>query len=416
MTTAPPASRRQTRTGVDVDQARLWLDEHGFPEPHEEAWLNTPVTEITRRLAHAEPATTQHVALQTVDELAGRHGQTRIVMVNGAHVPALSDPVPHAPGLWYGSLTTLTEGVIDHLTTPALEPIDGFDALNRSAAPDVVVVQIESGVALDSPIQIVHISTPEGNGTVSHPRVIVDVGPSSACRLIESFVGLAGGAITNASTTIRLDDHARVDHHRVQDEACDAVHIGRLRFEQRRDSYIRSTTVTSGAATSRLGIDVTLDGEGAQCDLDGLYLPTGTQHHDTVVTVDHSASRCTSTQLFKGLADDHAHGSFLGHVIVRPDTHATTAHQTNRNLVLASTARVDSRPWLEIFADDVRCDHGSATGRLDDDALFYLRSRGIPRSHARSMLLEAFAREITDRVTPVSLRTELETLITNGQR
>lgn len=416
MTTAPSASRRQTRTCADADHARQWLDEHGFPDSREEAWLHTPVAEITHRLAHAEPATGRPLTVQMIDELAGRHGQTRIVLVNGTHVPALSDPGPPPPGLWYGSLTSLTEVVIDYLTTPTREPIDGFDALNQSAASDVVVVQIESGAALDSPIQIVHISTPEGDRTVSHPRVIVAAGAGSAFQLIESYVGLTGGAITNASTLIRLDDHAQATHHRIQDEASDAIHIGRLRFEQRRDSCVRSTSVTRGAATSRLGIDVTFGDEGAQCELDGLYLPTGTQHHDTVVTVDHAASHCTSTQLFKGLVDDHGRGSFLGHVLVRPGTVGTTAHQTNRNLVLTATAQVDSRPWLEIFADDVRCDHGSATGRLDDDALFYLRSRGIPRTQARSMLIEAFAREITDRVTPLSLRTELETLVTNGHR
>ena len=416
MTAAPATSRQRTRTRGDADHARQWLDEHGFPGAHDEAWLHTPVAEITRDLADADPATTPSVSGPTIDELAGRHGQTRIVIVNGTHVPALSDPDQPPPGLWYGSSTSLTEGVIDYLTTPIHDPVDGFDALNRSAASDVVVVQIEPGARIDRPIHIVHVSVPEENRTASHPRVIVEAGADSTFHLVESYVGLPGGAITNASTTIRLDDRAEATHHRIQHEASDATHIGRLRFEQHGSSSARSTSVTRGAVTSRLDIDITFIGEGAHCDLDGLYLPTDEQRHDTVITVDHAASHCTSTQHFKGLVGGHGRGSFLGHVIVRPGTVGTTAHQTNRNLLLAPTAQINSRPWLEIFADDVRCDHGSATGRLDDDALFYLRSRGIPQAQARSMLVEAFAREITDQITPLSLRTQVESVITTGPR
>jgi Fe-S cluster assembly protein SufD len=160
----------------------------------------------------------------------------------------------------------------------------------------------------------------------------------------------------------------------------------------------------TGADIARLALDVVLDGREARTTLDGLYVPRHRQRHDHVVTVDHAASACTSRQRFKGIVGGHARGSFGGRIIVRPGTVATDASQSNHNLLLSSTAQADSQPWLEIFADDVRCTHGATVGRLDDDALFYLRSRGVPLAEARAMLIAAFADEVIARIAPESLR------------
>ena len=198
-------------------------------------------------------------------------------------------------------------------------------------------------------------------------------------------------------------------YHRVMSEPAEAIHVGRTGIEQAARSRVAATSVITDGRIVRNAVDVVLGGDGARSDLSGLYLPTDHQRHDNVVTVDHVASHGTSTQHFKGIVDDHGRGSFSGHVIVRHGTVGTDAAQSNPNLVLTPTAQADTRPWLEIFADDVRCTHGATVGRLDDDALFYLRSRGIPTAQARAMLIAAFAAEVVDSVTPESLREHLST-------
>lgn len=361
-----------------------WFGGDDAPGVGDEAWLYTPVADISSRLVGARPAGRAEPGREVVEELAGRHGETRIVLVNGIHSPTLSDREHLPAGL--------------HLDA---DPGSG----------DAVQLSVDPATCVEPVVHVVHLAAPSGDLVLSRPRLAVEVGAGSRLHLIESFVGLPGGALTEASTTVRVAEDAELTHERVQSEPEDAVHVARLVFEQRARSRVRSSSVTRGADVARLGLDVVLGAEDASCDLSGLYLPTDTRRHDTVVTVDHAASRCTSRQLFKGVVDDRARGSFSGHVIVRHGTVATEAHQTNRNLLLTPTAQADSRPWLEIFADDVRCDHGSATGRLDEDALFYLRSRGIPRHEARAMLVEAFVREITERITTGSLRTHVDHLL-----
>ncbi|MEJ7721810.1 MAG: SufD family Fe-S cluster assembly protein [Ilumatobacteraceae bacterium] len=191
-----------------------------------------------------------------------------------------------------------------------------------------------------------------------------------------------------------------------------ATHIGHTRAEQGAGSQLRMTSITVGGDIARNAIDVHLDAADAHTELTGVNMTTGHQRHDTVVTVDHAASRCASSQRFAGVVDDHGRGSFSGEIIVRPGTVATDAHQSNRNLVLDPNAEADTRPWLKILADDVRCTHGATVGRLDDDALFYLRSRGIARAEARTMLIDAFIRDITDAIAAESVRAHVAALIT----
>ncbi len=214
--------------------------------------------------------------------------------------------------------------------------------------------------------------------------------------------------MTNADTDIRLGHHATLAHHRIQSEAAGATHLGHTRVLQGAESRYEATSIMFGADIARHAIDVILAEPHAHTALTGLYHPVGNQRHDTTVCVDHAASGGSSTQLFKGVVDDHARGAFSGRIIVRPGTVATDAHQSNHNLVLQPTAQADSRPWLEIFADDVRCTHGATVGRLDDDALFYLRSRGIPVAESRAMLIDAFIGEIIATLEPASLREHLE--------
>ncbi|MEO7430294.1 MAG: Fe-S cluster assembly protein SufD [Acidimicrobiales bacterium] len=393
----------------DGDTSALdWLSTRGLPDPREEAWRYTPVAEVVSSLQAAVPATQQLVERNVVDALAGDHGGPRIVIVNGVYAPALSDLDRLRPGLWCGRLADLspTQDAAPRWRDAALL-VDGFQALNHIAGADGAAVLIDAGAQPPDPVHIVHVTSPGERAAVSHPRTVIDAGESSQVHVIETFCGLPGAAFTNASATLRIGRGADVTHHRIQAEAAATIHIGHTRVDQAAESRLHASSVMFGADIARHAIEVVLHGPDASVDLDGLYLPTGHQRHDTTVTVDHAASRCSSTQRFKGVVGDHARGSFSGRITVRSGTVATDASQSNANLLLCPTAQADTRPWLEIFADDVRCTHGATVGRLDDDALFYLRSRGIPLEESRSMLIDAFVREITDAITPTSLRDHL---------
>jgi Fe-S cluster assembly protein SufD len=225
--------------------------------------------------------------------------------------------------------------------------------------------------------------------------------------VIETFCGAGVEVVKNASTTIHAGRVARVHHTRVQAEDLASVHVGHTRIDLDDGADVRTVSVMLGADIARHAVDVTLLGPRARAEIDGLAVPSGRQRHDHVVTVDHTASACTSRQRVRAVVDDHARSSFSGHVIVRPGTTATDADQSSRNLLLTPTAEADARPWLEILADDVQCTHGAAVGRLDDDALFYLRSRGIPLAQSRRILIGAFVRDVLDTIPHATLRADL---------
>jgi Fe-S cluster assembly protein SufD len=400
-------------------RATNWLLTHGMPDPHDEAWRYSPVKEILSRLAAATPAQPSQITRAEIDRLAGSHGPNRLVLVNGVYVPALSDL---GDGSWIGRLADLPPGTVSTAVPVGGGFTDGFHALNRAAGGDPVAVVIEADIRHDAngpapaPIHIVHVALPGSDPQISHPRTVIEVCARSHLRLIETFTGLAGSTLTNASTTISLGAGASLDHQRVQTEAPGAVHIGHTQVRQAAGSRYEAASIMLGSDIARHAIDVGLHEPDAHVALTGLYRPAGHQRHDMAVCVDHAASRGTSTQEFKGVIDNHARGSFSGRVIVRPDTVANDARQASRNLVLQPTAQADARPWLEIFADDVRCTHGATVGRLDDDALFYLRSRGIPLDESRTMLIDAFVREITGAIEPASLRDHIAALVDVASR
>lgn len=395
-----------------------------YPSAREEAWRYTPVDEIVSRMETAAVATScaagTSVSRLVVDALAGNHGGPRLVFVNGVYDAGLSDHDDLPAGLWCG----LADPVDSRAATTSAESvgIDGFVARNHAAGHDVALVVVDPGLRIHEPVHVVHLAAPAGaggpdaKGTISHPRTIIDVGDNSHIAIIETYCGLDGPAVTNASTTICIGRGAVVDHSRIQTESPAAVHIGNTRIDQSEGARLRMTSVTIGGDIARNAIVVHLVGPGAHTELDGLNVTAGRQRHDTVVTIDHAASRCASTQRFSGVVDDHGRGSFSGEIIVRPGTVATDAHQSNRNLILGPNAEADTRPWLQILADDVRCTHGATVGRLDDDAVFYLRSRGIPLAEARAMLIEAFVHDITDGIAHESLREHVTALIAARHR
>lgn len=236
-----------------------------------------------------------------------------------------------------------------------------------------------------------------GDGIWSHPRNVITVGANAQVTIVETYVG-TGSYFTNVVTEIEAGEGAVVDHYKIQCEAREAFHTGNIYIHQERAANVTSRSIALGGTIARTETHVALDGEGASVALDGLFVGTATQHLDSLTVVDHIKPHCDSTQLYKGILDDSARGVFDGRIIVRPNAQKTQSRQENRNLLLSESAIVDSKPNLEIHNDDVKCTHGSTIGQIDQEALFYLRSRGIEENEARNLLVLAFAGEIVERM------------------
>ena len=417
--------------------ATEWLAHNGLPDPTAEMWRYTPLDSIVAELGRTTTGDpTGEVEMADLDRLAGRHGSTRIVFVDGRYSSQLSDETgrsdsagagsatgPLPPGVRVGPLGAIAsaEGAGGETTSDAATALlgtwaattaesagadDGFSVLNAAARNEAAVVSVPAGVAVGSPVHIVHLRTGSAEpsaATLSQPATILDIGAGASAQVIESHVS-TGPGVTNAVTRVRVGPDANLTHVRVQDEHAEAVHVGETVIDLQRGAHLESASLSIGAQVARNGLSVGLNGESAVAKLSGLSILSGSQRHDTVLSIDHDSTDCRSEQDFRSVVDDRARSSFCGHVRVAHGADGTDASQSNRNLLLSRTAQVDTRPWLEILADDVKCNHGATVGQLDDEALFYLRSRGVPVARATSMLVAAFVAEITERLEPESLR------------
>jgi Fe-S cluster assembly protein SufD len=288
-----------------------------------------------------------------------------------------------------------------------LSDLDGCPLLSEATGGGVAIV-VGAGVHVSTPLEVVHVLAPGSSPTAVRPRTHIDVHEGGHVTVVERYVGLPGAGLTDAATTITTGPGAEVVHQRVEDEGPQVDHTGHTSVDLADGARVRSTSLLLGGRTARSACDAVLRGGDARLVLRGLTLATGQQHHEHVATVEHAGSRGASDQLFMAVVDGRARSSFGGHVIVRPGTTGTAAHQMSRNLVLARAAEATTRPWLEILSDEVQCTHGATVGRLSDEALHYLRSRGIPEAGARRMLITAFAREVIDGLEPAHLRTPFE--------
>lgn len=405
------------RPSTSSAYARAWLETNGLPDARDEAWKYTPLGDILAAIFDVAPEPAPNaIDVAMLDELAGDHGGTRLVFVNGRFAPALSREPPITPGVRCRSTNPSSEdseGLIDPPSPLVADctRYDGFQALNELAGDDGAVIAVDADARPTEPVHVVHLSVPGPTPAVSHPHTRLHAAARSEVTLIETYSGLPGPSLTNAVTTIVVEPGAVVTHNKIQAEGAGAVHVAHTSIRQAAGSSVRSRSFALGADIARNAVDVVLGGNGAHIQLEGLYLPIAAQRHDNVITVEHAATGCTSRQRFKGVMDDRARGSFSGRIIVQPGTTATDAAQTSRSLVLKPTAEADTRPWLEIFADDVKCTHGATVGRLDSEALFYLRTRGITERDARTMLIGAFIDEMTEALSPPTLRTHLDAAI-----
>lgn len=279
-------------------------------------------------------------------------------------------------------------------------------ALNTAFVEDGAAVRLGRGVDLDRPVHMVFLADAgQESNRIVHPRTLVVVGAGSRLTLVEAYAG-SGGAVgcTNAVTEIVLEDDAELDHYRLVREGGGTFHLGSVQVHQSRNSRYRSHSVTTGGAMTRVELNALLDGEGADCLLQGLYVAGGSQHVDSRTAIEHARPHGTSRELYKGVLNDRARAVFNGKIVVRKEAQKTDARQSNRNLMLSRDAEIDSKPQLEILADDVRCAHGTTIGQLEEDEMFYLRSRGLDAAVARKLLVHGFASEILDGVAIEPLR------------
>jgi Fe-S cluster assembly protein SufD len=271
-------------------------------------------------------------------------------------------------------------------------------ALNTAMWQDGAFIEIAPGTTVEGFIHLLYVGgSPAEHPVMSHYRNLIVAGRGSQIAIVESFFG-KGTYFANTVTEIVAGDGAVVDHYKFENESLDAFHIGTLQIHQERSSNVTSRTIATGGALVRNEINVALTGEGASLSMEGLFVLSGRQHVDNHTVIDHVAPHCDSVELFKGILDENARGIFDGRIIVEPNAVKTNSRQTNKNLLLSETAVIDSKPSLEIHNDDVKCNHGSTIGQLDEEALFYLRARGIGAEEARNLLVYAFASEIVERM------------------
>jgi len=374
----------------------------GFPTRRQEPWRFTNLAPLERSVfPPAPPPEPAKHRLLLEPYLVGGAAH-RIVLIDGHVVPELS-PIGRLPkGVWLGSTARalaerpdLADAGFDERDAVSAQP---FAALNGAFFGDGFVLALAPGAVLEAPVEIIHIGRAAGQSL--HPRSAVIAGSGSRATLVETFCG-GGNVWTNGVLRIELSAGASLDHLRIQDEALDAIHFGVTRTRLGRGARYDNFTLTTGARLSRQDVQVEMHGEGARCEVNGVYLLRGSQESTTATVIDHAAPGGTTREVFKGVLEDRAHGVFLGRISVRPGADKTDAHQLNRNLLLSPRAAVDTKPELEILADDVKCSHGATVGDLDEAVLFYLRSRGIDEAAARRMLIEAFATDAIETSVPV---------------
>jgi Fe-S cluster assembly protein SufD len=393
----------------------------GFPTLHDEDWRFTNVAPLAR--LPFKPVFAPIRADVTFDDLNqfafSRMKCRRLVFVDGHYCQGFTDGLPHleTEGYEVGSLRgALKDGknllLERHLTHYANGDDNSFAALNQAFFHDGGFIHIPAGQVVQEPVHLLFISTSRETGTTVQPRNLIIAGANSKATIIESYVTLGGAAyFTNAVTEIIAGDNAALEHVKFQDEAADAFHIATIAGEFGGASNVRLHSFALGAKLSRNNIRAKLAGEGLECILNGLYLTRGEQLADHHMVVEHAQPHCASHEYFNGILDDKSRGVFHGRIYVHPIAQKTDAKQTNKNLLLSDDATADTKPQLEIYADDVKCTHGATIGQLNDESIFYLRSRGIPEKTARRMLIHAFAGEIIERVKCGPAREELDKIV-----
>jgi len=379
----------------------------GFPTQRDERWKYTNLRRLeSRAFALADPIAVTDATTPTLTDVS-----QRFVFIDGHCMPSLSTHAAQPPGMTAISLGQWMKNdpaaVADLMAQVGIDADSAFENLNAAFCEDGLVIDVAPNTQWDDPIHVVHEW--RTSGRMSHPRIVVRLGEHSRCTLIEHYVG--GEAIesfTNAVVTIVAAPGASLRHYRLQQESPKTFHIGAVRARIARDARYTNHEIALGGSLARADVTALLEGPGADTKLRGLFVPAGSQHLDNYTRIEHVAPHTTSEEEYRGIADGRGRGVFNGKVKVHPNAQKTDARQLSRNLLLSPTAEIDTKPELEIYANDVKCSHGATTGQLDATALFYLRSRGLDAAEARMLLIRAFAESILETIGPKGLRAALE--------
>jgi len=392
--------------------------ELGFPTLKDEDWRFTNVAPIARLpfkpVFDYSPAGLNEKTLSQFH--FARLKCNRLVFVNGLFSEALSSVLPQKPGVKLGSLAAALAQDSGSLENVLARPVRGgqnaFAALNTAFFSDGAFIHVPAGVAVAEPVHLLFVSTTAQPGATSHPRNLIVAGNGSRVAVLESYVAISDASyLTNALSEFVVGENSFVEHCKFQDESASAYHMATLQIALSQSCNFTSHSIATGAKLSRNNINTLLNGEGIECILNGLYLTKDEQLADHHMIVEHAKPHCNSHEYFNGILDDRSRGVFHGRILVQQEAQKTDAKQTNKNLLLSDNATVDTKPQLEIYADDVKCTHGATVGQLNDESIFYLRARGIGLQTARRMLIHAFAGEIIDRIKCEPVREELDKVI-----
>ncbi len=390
--------------------------ELGFPSTHDEDWRFTNVGPIAQIPFRPAEGRIELAAPELEQFSSSGFACIRLVFVNGRYAPALSSPQPLLEDMKVSSLghalTTDRDSLEQHLARYADYRHDAFCALNTAFMEDGAFVCIPPGAVLHEPIYLLYVSTAGAVPTIVHPRNLILAGDNSQATVVEEYVSLSPDVhFSNVVTEVVVGDNSVLTHYLIERESTQAFNVSTLRIQQGRSSNVASHSLLLGGALVRNNVHPVLAGEGCDCLINGLFMATGQQHMDNYMKVEHASPHCNSRQFYNGILDGKSRGVFHGRIIVHKDAQKTDAKQTNKNLLLSDEAQIDTKPQLEIYADDVKCTHGATIGQIDEEAIFYLRSRGIAEASVRDLLLFAFASENFQRMKAEPIRSYLQELV-----
>ena len=415
--------------GVDATRQPAWLRalrdrgfarfcEAGFPTTRNEDWRFTNVNAIAQTPFQRARDVRRSGAIysDTLEACRIPEAACQLVFLNGRFAAELSDMGNLPEGVRVGSLTQAIAqdgaALEAHLGRYLNIDRDAFCALNTAFIDDGAYVYLPRRTVLEAPICLLYISIPSGDPEMTNPRNLIVAEDATEASIVEDYVSLGSGvSFSNAVTELVAGENAVISHYLLEREDRQAFNVSTLRTQQARSTNVSSHSVLLGGGLVRNNVHPVLAGEGGECLINGLFIGNGSQHIDNYMLVEHASPHCSSRQFYNGILDGHSHGVFHGRIIVHKDAQKTDAKQTNRNLLLSDDAQIDTKPQLEIYADDVKCTHGATIGQVEENALFYLRSRGIDEASARGLLLLAFANECLDRMKCRPVREYLQDLV-----
>ena len=393
----------------------------GFPTTHDEDWRFTNLGVLARTPFRRAAKVDAKYLTQEIDAFRLAGAACQLVFVNGHFVPELSRLQNLPAGLEVCSLAQALNcglegsapvGIEQHLGRYADVRRDVFTALNTALWEDGAHMRIRRGAVIEHPAHLLYVSAGAGEQIMTHPRTLIIAEEHSHAAVVEDYVSIGDeAAFSNAVTELVAGEGAVVSHFLMERENLASFNVSTLRVEQARSTNVASHSILLGGGLVRNNVHPVLAGEGAECLINGLFVGAGHQHLDNYMLVEHARPQGSSRQFYNGILAGEARGVFHGRIVVHKDAQKTDAKQTNRNLLLSDSARIDTKPQLEIHADDVKCTHGATIGQIEEEQLFYLRSRGFAAAEARNLLLYAFAAECLDRVHEPAARAFAEKLI-----